>query len=266
MKKTILILALVIVAGLSASAKAPVIGISGHDSSDEAVADLAYIQSVRMAGGVPVVLPLTKEDAEIEAMLSVIDGLILTGGGDFDPLRWYGEEPRREMRIVEYERDDFDIKLLRAAVAKGIPVLGICRGHQAFGVAFGGALWQDIPTDVQGNVKHNQMPTASKYPTHSITIEKGSQLCSLLETGKIMVNSLHHQGIKLLPKGLKAVAYAADGVIEAVERDGRIEGFEDGGAWFMGVQFHPERIVCTGDKTFLPIFKTLVDEASSCLK
>lgn len=262
MKKTLIILALALVAGFQASAKIPVIGISGHDYDGEAVADLAYVQSVRLAGGVPVVLPLTLDDAQIEAMLSVIDGLIMTGGGDFDPLRWYGEEPRREMKVVEYDRDDFDIKLVRAAVAKGIPVLGICRGHQAFGVAFGGALWQDIPTDVNGNVKHNQMPTASKYPTHSITVEKSSQLYSLLGTGKIMVNSLHHQGIKRMPQGIKAVAFAADGVVEAVERDGKIKGFEDGGAWLMGVQFHPERLVCNGDKTFLPIFRTLVEEAS----
>ena len=95
---------------------------------------------MRLAGGVPIVLPVTTDDAQIDAMLSVVDALVMTGGEDFDPLKWYGEEPRTTMTTVNAERDEFDVKLLRAAVAKGIPVLGICRGEQALGVAFGGAL------------------------------------------------------------------------------------------------------------------------------
>lgn len=264
MKKLILISAAVIFAALNVSAKIPVIGISGHDSGKESVASLSYVKSVTLAGGVPIILPVTLDDERIDAMLSVIDALIMTGGEDFDPLKWYGEEPRREMRIVNVTRDEFDVKLIRAAVAKGIPVLGICRGEQALGVAFGGALWQDIPTDVQGNVKHNQMPTVPAFPTHSIKIDKDSQLAALLGTDSAVVNSLHHQAIKRMPKGLKAVAHSADGVVEAVERAGKIEGYEDGGAWIMGVQFHPEEIIYAGDDitTFLPIFKALVEKAS----
>lgn len=263
MKKIFLISVVAAVAVLNVYAKVPVIGVSGHNSGKESVADLTYIHSIKLAGGVPLVLPVTTDDAVIDAMLSRIDGLVMTGGEDFDPLKWYGEEPRRELKGVNVTRDVFDVKLLRAAVAKGIPVLGVCRGEQALGVAFGGALWQDIPTDVKGNVKHNQMPTDVAFPTHSITIEKGSKLEALLGVEKVAVNSFHHQAIKRVPQGLKAVAYAADGVVEAVERVGKLEGYEDGGAWIMGVQFHPEAIIMSGETTtFLPIFKALVEEAS----
>lgn len=263
MKKILLISVVAAVAVLNVYAKVPVIGVSGHNSGSETVAGLTYIHSIKLAGGVPLVLPVTTDDAVIDAMLSRIDGLVMTGGEDFDPLKWYGEEPRREMKEVNATRDEFDVKLLRAAVAKGIPVLGICRGEQALGVAFGGALWQDIPTDVKGNVKHNQSSTAAAFPTHSITIEKGSKLAALLGVEKVAVNSFHHQAIKRIPQGLKAVAYAADGVVEAVERVGKLEGYEDGGAWIMGVQFHPEAIITGGETTtFLPIFKALVEESA----
>lgn len=262
MKKMVSILAIALFLTLPLCAKIPVIGISGHNSDDNSVAKLTYIKSVRLAGGVPVVLPVTSDDSQIEAMLSMIDGLVMTGGEDFDPLKWYGEEPRKTLKTVNAERDEFDVKLLRAAVAKGIPVLGICRGEQALGVAFGGALWQDIPTDIRSELKHNQAPTSAGYPTHSIKIEKDSKLYSILGTQRTVVNTLHHQAIKLVPKGLKAVAYASDGVVEAVEREGKLEGFADGGAWIIGTQFHPEELIYSGDTTFLPIFEAFVKESS----
>lgn len=262
MKKAVSIISLILFVSLSLFASAPVIGISGYSSDNNSVVKLAYIESVRLAGGVPIVLPVTTDDAQIDAMLSVVDALVMTGGEDFDPLKWYGEEPRTTMTTVNAERDEFDVKLLRAAVAKGIPVLGICRGEQALGVAFGGALWQDIPSDVHSEIKHNQSPTDAVYATHSITIEKGSNLASLLGSERAVVNSFHHQSIKRVPAGLKAVAFAADGIVEAVERDGKITGYEDGGAWIMGTQFHPERLISPRDTTFLPIFKALVREAS----
>lgn len=262
MKKVIAIISVLVFAVLTVGAKTPVIGISGHNSGNESVANLSYLKSVTLAGGIPVILPVSLDDEVIDAMLSTVDGLIMTGGEDYDPVKWYGEEPKREMKIINGERDEFDVKMVRAAVAKGIPVLGICRGEQGLAVALGGSLWQDIPTDVAGNVKHNQVPTPSSYPTHSIFIEKGSGLASMFGVDKLVVNSFHHQAIKRMPKGLKAVAHAADGVVEAVERDGRIEGFKDGGAWIMGVQFHPEELIYAGDTSYLPIFKALVKEAS----
>lgn len=248
----------VLVFSVSLFAVKPVIGISSFNSDGNCQVGIHYIKSVELAGGIPFIIPLNTNDEDLERILSMVDGIIMTGGGDFDPLG-YGEEPRREMKRVEPERDEFDIKTMRYAVAKGIPILGICRGEQCFAAAFGGSLYQDIPTMIPGNVKHVNSPTDSKYPNHSITIEKGSMLHSLLGVEKTAVNSWHHQCIKKMPKGLKATAVAADGVVEAVERCSRIEGYEDALGWLLGLQFHPELMLVDGNYTqFLPIFEALV--------
>ena len=245
-------------------AKTPVIGISGYTESGSCRANMTYVNSIRMAGGVPLVIPVTSDDAQIDAVLSVIDGLVMTGGEDFDPLKWFGEEPIRGLGEVVPSRDEFDVKLVRAAVAKGIPVLGICRGEQLLAVAFGGSLWQDIPSQVKDSyVKHRQGSTTGTVGTHSIAIEKGSLLSNVLDgRTSAVVNSFHHQAIKAVPKGFKVVATAADGIIEAVERSGRLAPqFGDGGALILGVQFHPEVITNGGNPEFLPIFQRLVAEA-----
>jgi putative glutamine amidotransferase len=223
---------------------------------------MTYINSVRMAGGVPLVIPVTSDDAQIAAIIATIDGLLMTGGEDFDPLKWFGEEPVRGLGEVVPARDEYDVKLVRAAVAAGIPVLGICRGEQLLAVAFGGSLWQDIPSQVKDSyVKHRQSPTTGTIGTHSITIEKGSLLARTLGKEKAVVNTFHHQAIKDVPKGFRVVARAADGIIEGVERSGKLPDFKDGGAMILGVQFHPEIITNGGNPEFLPLFQKLVEEA-----
>ena len=130
-------------------------------------------------------------------------------------------------------------------------------------VAFGGSLWQDIPSQVPTSyVKHRQSPTTGTIGTHTINIEKGSLLAKILGKEKAVVNTFHHQAIKDVPQGFKVVARAADGIIEAVERTGRLAPqFGDGGAMILGVQFHPEVITNGGNPEFLPIFQKLVAEA-----
>lgn len=264
MKRLLLLAAVLLGAASGLFAKIPVIGISGYTESGSCRVNMTYVNSVRMAGGVPLVIPVTSDDAQIEAVLSVIDGLVMTGGEDFDPLKWFGEEPVRGLGEVVPERDEFDVKLVRAAVAKGIPVLGICRGEQLLAVAFGGSLWQDIPSQVKDSyVKHRQSPTTGTVGTHSIDIAKGSLLAKVLGKEEAVVNSFHHQAIKDVPKGFRVVAVAADDIIEAVERTGRLESaYADGGAMILGVQFHPEVITNAGNPEFLPIFRKLVEEAA----
>ena len=264
MKRVFILLILLLGAACGLSAKTPIIGISGYTEGSTCRATMTYVNSVRMAGGVPVVIPVTSDDAQIEAVLSAIDGLIMTGGEDFDPLKWFGEEPVRALGEVVPERDEFDVKLVRAAVAKGIPVLGICRGEQLLAVAFGGSLWQDIPSQVKDSyVKHRQGPTTGTTGTHSISIEAGSLLSRILGgRTSAVVNSFHHQAIKQVPQGLRVVATAADGIVEAVEREGRLAPqFGDRGAMILGVQFHPEIITSAGNPEFLPIFRKLVEAA-----
>ena len=262
MKRHILLALVLLGAVLGLSAKTPVIGISAYSEDGRCQVNMTYINSVRMAGGVPLVIPVTSDDAQIAAIIATIDGLLMTGGEDFDPLKWFGEEPVRGLGEVVPARDEYDVKLVRAAVAAGIPVLGICRGEQLLAVAFGGSLWQDIPSQVKDSyVKHRQSPTTGTIGTHSITIEKGSILARTLGKEKAVVNTFHHQAIKDVPKGFRVVARAADGIIEGVERSGKLPDFKDGGAMILGVQFHPEIITNGGNPEFLPLFQKLVEEA-----
>ena len=243
-------------------ARTPVIGISAYVENGSCRVNMTYVNAVRMAGGVPLVIPVTGDDAQIATVIATVDALVMTGGEDFDPLKWYGEEPVRELEEVVPTRDEFDVKLVRAAVARGIPVLGICRGEQLLAVAFGGSLWQDIPSQVPTSfVRHRQGATSGAWGTHSIDIVKGSLLARTLGTEKAVVNSFHHQAIKDVPAGFRVVATAADGIIEAVERSGKLPGYADGGGMILGVQFHPEILTTAGNPAFLPLFQKLVEEA-----
>lgn len=265
MKRYLVLAVALLVAAGSLSAKTPVIGLSGFSENGTCRVNMTYVNSVRQAGGVPLVIPVTTDDAQIDAILSAIDGLVMTGGEDFDPLKWFGEEPIRGLGEVVPDRDEFDVKLVRAAVAKGIPVLGICRGEQLLAVAFGGSLWQDIPSQVKDSfVKHRQSPTTGRIGTHSIDIVKGSLLSQVLGgRTSAVVNSFHHQAVKQVPQGMKVVATSADGIIEAIERTGRLApAYGDNGAFLLGVQFHPEIITDGGNPEFLPIFQRLIQESA----
>ncbi|MBO4571971.1 MAG: gamma-glutamyl-gamma-aminobutyrate hydrolase family protein [Bacteroidales bacterium] len=261
--KRLILIAAALLASASLFAKIPVIGISGYVDGSKNVIGTTYTNAVRNAGGAPVIIPQTADEDVIEAILSNIDGLIMTGGSDYDPLLYYGEEPIRELGDIVPDRDYFDVMLVRAAVKRGIPVLGICRGEQLLAAAFGGSLWQDIPTQIpESYVKHRQGGTPGSYGTHSITIEKGSFLEKALGSRESVVNSFHHQAIKDVPQGFKVVARSADGIIEGVERVAPLKNYPDGSGMIIGTQFHPEALVAGRDKSFRGIFELLVKEAA----
>lgn len=258
MKRTLILSLLVTLVSISSGAqeKMPVIGLSATYETGECNVPNTYILAVQRAGGIPVILPVTDNPQVIQRMIESIDGLILTGGEDIDPLKWFGEEPVPAMGGIVPVRDFFDIHLVRAAVARGIPVLGICRGEQVINVAFGGTLYQDIPSQAKSKnpVKHRQS-APREYGTHSISIKKDSRLYEILGadvagSGKLRVNSYHHQAVKDVAPGFVVSAYAKDGIVEAIEmkNDPRV----------IGVQFHPEGLISAGDDTFLPLFLNLV--------
>lgn len=262
MKKIILSLLAVLTAS-TMFAKVPVIGVSGYIDGAKNCVNTTYTSAVINAGGAPVVIPTNSDQNVIDAIVASLDGLIMTGGADFDPLKYFNEEPIRELGDVQPERDDFDVKLIRAAVKKGIPVLGICRGEQLMAIAFGGSLWQDIPAQIpESYIKHRQSGTTGTYGTHTIIIEKGSFLEKAIGKRRTAVNTFHHQAIKDVPQGFKVVAKSPDGIVEAVERVEPLKNYPDGGGRIFGTQFHPEVLVKGDDKSFRGIFEMLVKEAS----
>ena len=231
----------------------PIIGVSSTASSGSASAPLTYINAIKNAGGVPLVIPMTTDETQLDAILNTITGLVMTGGEDVNPLKFYGEEPHPKMGEIAPARDDFDYILIKKAVEKGIPVLGICRGMQMLNVALGGTLIQDIPSQVKGSMVDHRQEAPSSTATHSITIQKNSLLYNMLMTKKTAVSTLLHLAVKRVAPSLKVIAVAKDGVVEAIEGTGNMR--------VLGLQFHPEGFAAHGQCEFSPIFEWLVNEA-----
>lgn len=194
-------------------------------------ADLDYVSGVEQAGGVPLVLPPVAPEAA-ETMVRGIDGLLLSGGSDLHP-SYYGEEPHPDLGPIIPERDAFEMRLLEAALGRGLPVFGICRGLQLMNVFLGGTLYQDLPAQFGEELDHRQ--TTPKWsPKHGITLDGSSVTGGISGAAKLQVNSYHHQAIKELASGLVVSARSADGVVEAAESRDLSE------RWFVGVQWHAE--------------------------
>jgi len=229
------------------------IGLSvNHKEGTSRIAD-AYVNAVVRAGGTPILIPLVTDESALEEIVSRIDGLILSGGGDiYSPL--FGEELHPAVGSYDLERDRYEIALVKQAVERQLPVLGICRGCQLINVAFGGNLIQDIPSQVpESTVNHNQ-EEAREVATHSVRITPNSRLSQIAQTEQVMVNSFHHQAVNVVAPEFEPVAWTEDGVIEA------IESTEEKAV--LGVQWHPENGAVAGDRVMIDTFKYVVNEAA----
>jgi microsomal dipeptidase-like Zn-dependent dipeptidase/gamma-glutamyl-gamma-aminobutyrate hydrolase PuuD len=235
----------------------PCIGLSVNVKGDRHNIADAYVQSILKSGGCPVVIPMQEDLNALVCLLDKIDALVLTGGGDLHPA-FFHETPIPSIGNTHIDRDVYDLTLIRLAADRQIPLLGICRGLQVINVAFGGNLYQDIPTQYQGKaegdiqVEHNQT-TPKSQTSHTVRIDRDSCLYRILQRESLEVNSFHHQAIKNLAPVLKATAYAPDGIVEAFESNNchRI--------W--GVQWHPEGMAAAGNRDMLTLFRRFVDEA-----
>lgn len=242
--------------------KQPVIGLtSNYNDSNEMLAKAYYEQVIR-AGATPLLIPPTTDRNVIVGVLDHIDGLLLTGGADVNPL-WVGEEPSPRLHNINARRDLSELLLTRLAANRQIPILGICRGIQVLAMALDGTVQQDIyenylPTGPAGSlgpstIKHSQDAVQAE-PTHTVRIERDSILFSLYHKERMAVNSLHHQAVKDPGARFRTTAVAPDGVIEAIEST----EFKS----IMGVQWHPEHLGDEGQR----LFRWLADEAAEFQK
>ena len=240
----------------------PLIGITANFADGEARLTERYYRSVVEAGGTPVLIPPVADSATIINTLDRIDGLLLSGGGDINPL-WCGEEPQPALHGINATRDEAELLTVRLAYNRRIPMLGICRGIQTLAVALGGEVDQDIKTArattraaaPDGNaaarplVKHSQDADRSE-PTHSVDIDEKTTLEAIFGTRRLLVNSFHHQAVRNGGDKLRVSARSVDGVVEAVESCEYKS--------IVGVQWHPEWMTDAG----APLFGWLVEQAS----
>lgn len=241
----------------------PIIGIVPTFKVDEKCLELPdrYVQAVASAGGAPMVLPFNRNVAVYETLLPNVDGFVLSGGQDIDPVR-YGEEITfGKAEEISPGREEVEYLIISFARQYGVPLLGICRGMQIINVAFGGALYQDL--DAQASRAGHWQEIEYDKPTHHVSFESDSKLKSIIGKDDAYVNSMHHQGIRSLGNGLRAAAYGEDGLIEAVEAPDL--------PFMIGVQWHPEFFAgqkskeALGEATSMSsLFDALIQEARTC--
>lgn len=223
----------------------PVVGITLGDGDVPGLHAMRedYVRSVERAEAIPVVLPPVCPES-VGAILDRLDGVVLSGGVDVDPAL-YGEAPHEKLGRVNRRRDDFELALTREALRRDVPILAICRGHQVLNVATGGTLVQDIASTVTGAMEHEGRGPRFRH-SHRVEIEAASRLRAILGREAMPVNSIHHQAVARLGKGLVASARCPeDGVVEGLEMPGR--------RFVLGVQWHPESF-WNRPESFQPLF------------
>jgi gamma-glutamyl-gamma-aminobutyrate hydrolase PuuD len=223
----------------------PIIGLNmdvREGPPEAAVVYADYYQSVQRAGGIPVLLP-PGSDEDIDVLLKQLNGLVLIGGPDYRPSH-YGQEKHEATDLCHPARDDFDTRLMKRVLARhDMPVFGICLGAQLLNICLGGSLIQHIWAEHEDAREHrSQEGWKNGFTRHSVKVQPETELARIYKSTEFDVVSSHHQAIKALGEGLKAVAWAEDGIIEAIESTARPAT--------IGVQWHPERDFEGNNKLF----------------
>lgn len=230
----------------------PLIGISANYREGDSCIENSYALSILEAGGVPVLIPVCTDIEILRETVKRLDGLLLTGGGDINPL-FAKEDPIPQLQEYNIIRDQYDFTLVKLATDRCIPIFGICRGHQVINLAFGGNNYQDIYSQRQTpTLKHSQS-VSREYGSHTVLIEKESLLFNIMGTDSIVVNSFHHQAIKDVAPGFHVSATSPDGIIEAMEGRPAYPIFS--------VQWHPEKMAVRPDQQMQRLFHYFVNEA-----
>ena len=206
----------------------------------------AYVTALESAGLIPLIVPQLSNADAASAVLDSVAGLVLTGGEDVDPAR-YGEKRHEKVRSVNAARDATEAALIKEARKRGTPVLAICRGIQMLNVALGGTLVQDIPSQCETDIAHDE-ESARDSRTHEISVEPGSLIATAIGTEHCTVNSFHHQSVKRVADGMRVTARSPDGIIEGLEST-------DEDWWVMAVQWHPEEMTDSAEPWDRGLFK-----------
>lgn len=193
----------------------------------------SYVHAIENAGGVPVLIPIMKDFDSLHTLLARLDGLLLSGGIDLHPSA-YQEEVQATLTETDTELDKLELVLARWAYQEDVPTLGICRGMQLLNVALGGTLYQDLASGHESTVQHANGSLPRNQIIHSIAITPESRIHQVLGVGDVMVNSIHHQAIKKLGKGMTVSGVAEDGIIEFIEVPER--------SFMLAIQSHPEEL------------------------
>lgn len=226
----------------------PIIGITASYFDSRYCIFTTYASAISAAGGVPIVIPFSEDEESINRIVSLCDGVLLSGGCDVAPSR-YGEEILNDTVVTAPKRDKFEFKLFELANAQRKPIMAICRGMQVTNVALGGSLYQDLPSQYESDILHAQTQPKTE-PSHSVNVVADTPLQRLTGSTRLTANSFHHQAVKRLGDGLIPMAYADDGIIEAFYRKEE--------PYLRGYQWHPERLYSIDEKTML-IFKDFVE-------
>ncbi len=226
--------------------------IRGRHDQDYMLVSMDYAEAIYEAGGIPLAIPPINTDQYLSTIIERLDGVLLTGGGDIHP-RHYNQSCQKGLGKLEETRDLIELKLVEYAMAKQMPIFGVCRGLQLLNVYFKGTLFQDIGRDVNCTVQHAFYKGTKSCKVHRVDFSKDCALKKAVDSDHIYVNSLHHQAIDKLGEGLSVCAKSEDGYIEAIQ-------YDDNPAVF-AVQWHPE-MMAQVDQSQLALFKLLVDFAS----
>ena len=231
-----------------------IIAIGATAADSKVRLSLNYVRSLEGAGLVPLIVPPLADPDRAGEILDVAAGLLLTGGEDVDP-KLYGAPRHPRLGETNPTRDATELALLEAARVRQLPVLAICRGIQLLNVAYGGTLYQDLPSERPSSIRHDQ-PDDRAARTHDVTIAAGSRLAAATGAVTMAVNSYHHQAVCRVGAGLRVTATAPDGVVEGLESD-------DPAWWVVSVQWHPEDLTTDVRSWDRGIFKALADAVAS---
>jgi putative glutamine amidotransferase len=239
-------------------ARRPTIGITPDFAAADAQATppryelkVAYADAVLRAGGLPWVVPYSEEPAVVDAYLEQMAGLVVTGGAFDIPPEAYGDAPRAGLGALKEGRTRFETALVKGALARQLPILGVCGGMQLLNVVLGGTLVQDIALEWPGATEHEQKHDRTQ-PQHPVEVKAGTLLAECVGQGQLMVNSTHHQAVRALGAGVVASAAALDGIVEALEAPAH--------PFALGVQWHPELLI-QSMPVHLGVYQLLVGRA-----